>query len=39
LFSIYIHICVLDFDAACGREPGKVEKEALAIPVVLLDAG
>ena len=35
---IYTHICVLDFEATCDREPGKVEKEVLAIPVVLLDA-
>ena len=36
---IYTYICVLDFEATCDREPGKVEKEVLAIPVVLLDAG
>jgi hypothetical protein len=34
---IYTYICVLDFEATCDREPGKVEKEeVLAIPVVLL---
>ena len=36
LFSIYTYICVLDFEATCDMEPGKVEKEVLAIPIVLL---
>ena len=39
LFSIYTYICVLDFEATCDREMGKVEQEVLAIPIVLLDAG
>ncbi len=36
LKNSYIHLRA-DFEATCDREPGKMEKEVLAIPVVLLD--
>jgi hypothetical protein len=37
LCSAYVYIYIHSRAATCDREPGKVEKEVLAIPVVLLD--